>query len=117
MSSFTWMKRIVFTFRLLLSAFACCLIGYLTVRMFYDGTYTLPTDTATTLTPAVVALTIFEFMTGVGGNASITAALNTTARSFPDRSVCQMSEFLVILPQLLMFSFSLCLWLLHSAPQ
>ncbi|KAG8992142.1 hypothetical protein FRB94_011943 [Tulasnella sp. JGI-2019a] len=71
---------------LLVCAFIFSFTGYLTVRMFYDGTLSLPTDTLSTLTPAVVALTIFEAMTGSGGNACITAALNTSARCFPERS-------------------------------
>lgn len=78
---------------LLVSAFGLSFIGYLTVRMFYDGLLSLSTDTLSTLTPMVVALTVFEFMTGSGGNACITAALNTSARCFPARSVsfCRVS--------------------------
>ncbi|KAG8874508.1 hypothetical protein FRB97_008452 [Tulasnella sp. 331] len=67
-------------------AFGLSFIGYLTVRMFYDGIISLSTDTLSTLTPLVVTLTLFEFMTGSGGNACITAALNTSARCFPAHS-------------------------------
>ncbi|KAG8924381.1 hypothetical protein FRC02_010471, partial [Tulasnella sp. 418] len=69
---------------LLCSASFCLLSGYLAVRQFYDGNITLPTDTTSTLTPAVIALAVLEFLTGVGSNAAITAALNTVAKSFAD---------------------------------
>lgn len=71
---------------LLLSAFACLCIGYSAVRLFFNGTVSLPTDPATTFSPAVLALMFWEFVTGVGGNAAITASLNGTAKSFPDHS-------------------------------
>ncbi|KAG9017659.1 hypothetical protein FRB90_000355 [Tulasnella sp. 427] len=71
---------------LLLSAFACLCIGYSAVRLFFDGTVSLPTDPATTFSPAVLALMFWEFVTGVGGNAGIAASLNGTAKSFPDHS-------------------------------
>lgn len=71
---------------LLLSSFACLCIGYSAVRLFYNGTVSLPTDPATTFSPAVLALMFWEFVTGVGGNAGIAASLNGTAKSFPDHS-------------------------------
>lgn len=79
-------------FRLLLSSFACLCIGYSAVRLFYNGTVSLPTDPATTFSPAVLALMFWEFVTGVGGNAGIAASLNGTAKSFPDHSVRSFSD-------------------------
>ncbi len=55
--------------------------------MFYEGTLTLPTDPAQTLSSLVWALMAFQFVTGMGSNAGITASLNGTAKSFPDVSV------------------------------
>lgn len=73
--------------RLLLSSFGFLLLGYGTIRAFYDGVLSLPTSTSTTLSPEVTAVAFFQFLTGIGGSAGITAAMNATAKSFPDRSV------------------------------
>ncbi|KAG8905762.1 hypothetical protein FRB99_008335 [Tulasnella sp. 403] len=73
------------TYRLLFSAFVLLCTGYLAVRMFYDGTVSLPTNTDSTLTPAVLALMFWEALTGLGSCAAISAAMNATAKSFPDK--------------------------------
>jgi hypothetical protein len=63
------------------------IIGYGTIRAFYDGVLSLPTSPETIMSPEVTVVALFQFLTGVGGSAGITAAMNTTAKSFSDRSV------------------------------
>ncbi|KAJ3998319.1 major facilitator superfamily domain-containing protein [Lentinula boryana] len=68
---------------LLLSGFVLLLSGYSGIRIIYDAG--LPKD-VTTLSTAMFALLIAcSFMTGVGGNGGLCAAINTTAKTFPDK--------------------------------
>ncbi|KIJ24619.1 hypothetical protein M422DRAFT_274545 [Sphaerobolus stellatus SS14] len=67
---------------LLLSSFFLLLIGYTGLRSYFDagpiGDDKLPTA-------SLIALSLFSYMTGVGGNCGLSAAVNSTAKSFPDR--------------------------------
>ncbi|KAE9407195.1 MFS general substrate transporter [Gymnopus androsaceus JB14] len=68
---------------LLLSGFVLLLAGYSGIRLIYDAG--LPTNN-TTLSTAMLALLIAcSFMTGFGGNGGMAAAINTTAKTFPDK--------------------------------
>ncbi|KAJ3885821.1 major facilitator superfamily domain-containing protein [Lentinula edodes] len=68
---------------LLLSGFVLLLAGYSGIRLVYDAG--LP-ENVTALSTAMFALLIAcSFMTGVGGNGGLCAAINTTAKTFPDK--------------------------------
>ncbi|KAJ4472799.1 major facilitator superfamily domain-containing protein [Lentinula edodes] len=68
---------------LLLSGFVLLLAGYSGIRLVYDAG--LP-ENITALSTAMFALLIAcSFMTGVGGNGGLCAAINTTAKTFPDK--------------------------------
>ncbi|KAJ4479063.1 major facilitator superfamily domain-containing protein [Lentinula aciculospora] len=68
---------------LLLSAFGLLLAGYSGIRLIYDAG--LPTDVTTLSTAMFALLIVCSFMTGVGGNGGLCAAINTTAKTFPDK--------------------------------
>lgn len=68
-----------------LSAFLLLLTGYYGIRHIYDqglsrGQVTVPNAT-------FILLVLFGFASGSGGNAGITSAINSTAKSFPDSAV------------------------------
>ncbi|KAG2072862.1 MFS general substrate transporter [Suillus decipiens] len=65
----------------LISAFTCFLIGYLGIRCIYDNA----TGSAISFLHLVVLISC-SFMTGLAGNASLAAAVNTTVKSFPETS-------------------------------
>ena len=65
-------------FSLLISGFFLLLTGYYGIKYYYDQR-----ETPSTL--GFLFLCLASFSTGVGGNAGFTAAMNTTAKSFPDR--------------------------------
>ncbi|KAG8679035.1 hypothetical protein FRC09_019311, partial [Ceratobasidium sp. 395] len=69
----------------LLVAFMMLLLGYSGIRMFYTGAITLSDSSAAKFNGGVAALSFFGLCTGIGGNAGITSAMNTAAKSFPDR--------------------------------
>ncbi|GJJ07849.1 hypothetical protein Clacol_002055 [Clathrus columnatus] len=66
---------------LLIAAFLFLLLGYSGLWRYYNaGPLTddhLPIST-------LVALSLFSYMTGAGGNCGLAASLNSTAKSFPD---------------------------------
>ncbi|KAF5352104.1 hypothetical protein D9757_013761 [Collybiopsis confluens] len=68
---------------LLLSGFILLLIGYSGIQQIYNAG--LPENTTTLSVPMLVLLIACSFMTGVGGNGGLAAAINTTAKSFPDK--------------------------------
>ncbi|KAG6828069.1 hypothetical protein H0H92_009371 [Tricholoma furcatifolium] len=69
---------------LMTAAFLLLLAGYSGIRHIYDSG--LP-ETATTIsTLTSVMLVICGFMTGSGGNAGLTGAVNSTAKTFPDKA-------------------------------
>ena len=55
--------------------------------MYDDGI----SDASTISVMHFALLVVCGFMTGLGGNAGIGAAINTTAKSFPPSSVCALS--------------------------
>ncbi|KAF8607493.1 MFS general substrate transporter [Ceratobasidium sp. AG-I] len=69
----------------LLVAFVMLLFGYSGIRMFYTGTLTLSEDSPAKFNGGVAALSFFSLCTGIAGNAGITSAMNSVAKSFPDR--------------------------------
>ena len=70
-----------------LAAAACLLfIGYNGIRFFYDGVWKLTGDVKS-FTPAFAFLLLLGFLTGNGGVGGLTAAMNSTAKSFPPSSV------------------------------
>lgn len=73
--------------RSLLVAFVMLLFGYNGIRMFYIGLLTLSEDSTAKFNGGVAALSFFSLCTGIAGNAGITSAMNSVAKSFPDRMV------------------------------
>ncbi|KAG2365271.1 MFS general substrate transporter [Suillus spraguei] len=65
----------------LISAFTCFLIGYLGMRYIYDNA----TGSSISFLHLFVLIAC-SFMTGLAGNASLAAAVNTTVKSFPETS-------------------------------
>lgn len=61
--------------------------GYSGIRMFYTGTLTLSEESTAKFNGGVAALSFFSLCTGIAGNAGITSAMNSVAKSFPDRMV------------------------------
>lgn len=71
---------------LLISSFALLLAGYFGIRSLYDSGP--GSESATPLsTFKYVLLVACGLMTGAGGNAGLTGAINSTAKTFPDRAV------------------------------
>ena len=80
---------------LLFSGFFLLLAGYSGIRFIFNagippGADTIPTST-------FCALVVCKLMTGAGGNCGITSALNTSAKTFPDRAVCLLIGSLIVL--------------------
>ena len=71
---------------LLTVAFLLLLLGYLGTLSLYDAG---PHAGATTASPLTISLLLIcAFMIGSGSSSGITAAVNTTAKTFPDNAVC-----------------------------
>lgn len=69
----------------LIGASICLFVGYIGIRQMYDDGIG---DGATVSPLHLVLLVMCSFMTGLGGNAGLGAAMNTTAKSFPASAVC-----------------------------
>lgn len=69
----------------LLCAFVLLFIGYSGIRAFYTGAITMSETSAARFNGGVAALSFFGLCTGIAGNAGITSAMNSAAKSFPDR--------------------------------
>ncbi|KAI0059338.1 MFS general substrate transporter [Artomyces pyxidatus] len=68
---------------LLVGAFVFLLSGYLGIRSLYDAGL----DDGERLSQLHIGLLILcSFFTGLGGNAGLASAINSTAKSFPDRA-------------------------------
>ncbi|KAF9224559.1 MFS general substrate transporter [Gyrodon lividus] len=65
----------------LIGASICLLVGYAGIKRIYDDGIG---DAATVSPLHIAVLVMCGFMTGLGGNAGLGAAVNTTAKSFPD---------------------------------
>ncbi|KAK0492757.1 major facilitator superfamily domain-containing protein [Armillaria luteobubalina] len=68
---------------LMVASFTLLLLGYSGIRHVYDAGLRDDQSTITTLTFCMLAL--FGFMTGAGGNSALSGAVNSTAKSFPER--------------------------------
>jgi len=69
---------------LLVSAFFLLLCGYIGIRRLFDGGL----DDADHLSRArLVLLVLCGFCTGLGGCAGMISAMNTSAKTFPDKAV------------------------------
>ncbi|KAF8121388.1 major facilitator superfamily domain-containing protein [Boletus edulis] len=76
----------------LIGASICLLVGYLGIKRMYDDGI----GSAATVSPLHLALLVVcSFMTGLGGNAGLSAAMNTTTKSFPP-SACATTTGLVL---------------------
>ncbi|WVQ75306.1 hypothetical protein IAR50_004922 [Cryptococcus sp. DSM 104548] len=63
----------------------CCLVGYSLVHAFYTHAISLPPPSSSDISTPRLALLMFSmFLTGCGGSAGLTSAVNATAKSFPD---------------------------------
>lgn len=62
--------------------------------MFYTGAITLSETSAARFNGGVAALSFFSLCTGIAGNAGITSAMNSVAKSFPDRMVSDVNYYL-----------------------
>ncbi|GLB33202.1 putative MFS general substrate transporter [Lyophyllum shimeji] len=69
---------------LLASSFALLLAGYSGIRYIYDSG--IPASSTTISTFTFCVLVVCSFMTGSGGNAGLTSAVNSTAKTFPDKA-------------------------------
>ena len=76
----------------LMGASFCLLVGYLGIKQMYDD----GVGNGTTVSPLhFTLLVVCGFMTGLGGNAGLSAAVNTTAKSFPYNAVRTLPLHLV----------------------
>jgi MFS family permease len=66
-------------------AFLFLFFGYTGIRHFYDAGVA---EGSTLSSFSLGLLIVCSFMTGAGGNAGFTGAINSTAKSFPDKAVC-----------------------------
>ena len=71
---------------LLASSFVFLLGGYSGIRYFYVSG--LAPDALTVPILSFSALVLCSFLTGAGGNGGFMSAVNSTAKTFPDRAVC-----------------------------
>jgi hypothetical protein len=90
--------------RLLASGFFLLLAGYSGIRFIFDTG--IPPGASTISTPTFCALVACKLMTGAGGNCGIMSALNTSAKTFPDRAVRYGPGF--FWPMLFFFFFFFC---------
>ncbi|KAG6897161.1 hypothetical protein C0992_003667 [Termitomyces sp. T32_za158] len=65
-------------------AFVLLLLGYSGIKLIYDAGVPENSDTISLFTSCVLILC--GFMTGAGGNAGLTGAVNSTAKTFPDKT-------------------------------
>lgn len=69
----------------LASAFLLLLGGYSGIKFIYDSGIRPGTSTIDSFT--FFCLVVCGFMTGFGGNGGLQAAVNTAAKTYPDRTV------------------------------
>jgi len=87
-SSFISVHRLTHLASLFVSALCLLSTGYMGIRCFYEGLFDFLSPNGIS-TFAMALLMIFSIFTGLGGNSGFTAAVNATAKSFPDSSVRQ----------------------------
>lgn len=71
----------------LIGAFVCFLFGYAGMKCMYDGGTGSETSISTTHFSLLI---ICGLLTGLGANAGIISAVNATAKSFPESTVCRI---------------------------
>src|SRR5712672_658813 len=69
---------------LLIAGFISLLSGYSGIRGLFDAGLGNATELSR---PRLVILILCSFITGIGANSSMAAAMNTTAKNFPDHLV------------------------------
>ena len=70
---------------LLVCSFLFLLGGYSGMRYLYDTG--LPSDVEHLSIIAFCTLVLFSYLTGAGGNGGLVSAVNSTAKTFPDKAV------------------------------
>jgi MFS family permease len=78
---------------LLVCAFIFLISGYLGMKFFYDSG--LPPEEKSLPNLIFAALIVCLFLVGSGGSSAYTAAVNTTAKNFPDKVVSVQVESIV----------------------
>lgn len=73
-------------------ASACLLTGYLGVQSFYVGRLGTTDVTGHLSSSGLVVLGVCQFLTGLGGSAGLTGAMNAVAKSFTDKTVSDGDE-------------------------
>lgn len=79
---------------LLIMAFCTLIMGYSGIRHYYIRGLIQGTSTLSTFDISVLVL--FGFLTGIGGNGGLAGAMNSTAKSWPDRAVSAFASVLSI---------------------
>lgn len=70
---------------LFVMGFFALLIGYLGIWHYYDQGLANGASSLTTF--SIILLAVFSFCTGIGGNGGLASAMNSTAKSWPDKMV------------------------------
>ncbi|EGN92319.1 hypothetical protein SERLA73DRAFT_191271 [Serpula lacrymans var. lacrymans S7.3] len=68
----------------LIGAFGFLLMGYIGIKRVFD--VGVPSNDISISIFSIIILVVCGFMTGLGGNAGLASAINTTAKSFPDKA-------------------------------
>ena len=76
---------------LLVCSFIFLISGYLGMKHFYDSG--LPPEVKSLPNLVLAALTLCLFLVGSGGSSAQAAAVNTTAKTFPDKVVSQLNQY------------------------
>jgi hypothetical protein len=86
-------------------SFFLLLFGYLGIKGIYDASKgsTEPAGNRTLFT-----LMLFELISGIGGDTGYSAALNTVAKSFPDKIVSSQLSRLDLLTSIKLTHFLWC---------
>ncbi|KAG6883709.1 hypothetical protein C0993_004493, partial [Termitomyces sp. T159_Od127] len=70
----------------MVSAFVLLLLGYSGIKLIFDAGVPENSNSISLFTSSILVLC--GFMTGAGGNAGLTGAVNSTAKTFPDKTSC-----------------------------
>ncbi|TFY63639.1 hypothetical protein EVJ58_g3140 [Rhodofomes roseus] len=73
--------------------FFSLLVGYLGIRHYYDQGLSDGSSTLGTL--SICLLAAFSFLTGIGGNGGLASAMNSTAKSWPDKMRATMNGVVI----------------------
>ncbi|PCH41731.1 MFS general substrate transporter [Wolfiporia cocos MD-104 SS10] len=78
---------------LLVMGFFALIIGYNGIRHFYDKG--LPEGSSSLSLFGICSLVFFGLLTGLGGNGGLASAMNSTAKSWPDRARATMNGVVI----------------------